>query len=427
MSDNFIVLNSDDVAITEQDEGYVDPGAKKFFEFQYQNISGKTLTGIKHKPYSGFVDDDFINNINRPIAGIEIIRQTNQGSNQIATIAKEDEGAELTAFEQRIKCFRYSGGTYTEVSSGAVSFMASPSDKIILLSDQKILNIRVKLGTIGSYTGFTLKISQSDGSYATPSGLVDGTSGLSVADGVIKIDAASAENWAKIKISGTGIDEPVWAYAAEFGCTGVTTQAISEADGLYWEYAYLTPYHFLYGDGAYYRKSDPTYVAATPEYEYGNLGMVVFQDNPLDTPYGSYTLACDISYKLPQVHNFVIDATGANTVTVTIDGGSPSSEIGVQTGINPVTGLYYSNTNIVPGVDIFLNELESGDQGEFTISEMLKYLSWSLTEGDYQNKDIDLEDMDNGYNQTIYGEFSPPMNAEESGNEWNCELFVEGT
>lgn len=424
---NFIILDENSNTITEEDRGYKDPGAIDNFEFQYQNNSGKSLTDIKHKPYPGLVNDDFINNVNNPLAAVEIIRQNSGGSDQYSSIAREDVGAGLTAFEQRVKCFLYSGGTYTEVSSGAVSFMASASDKIILLSDQKILNIRVKLGTLGSYAGFAVKISQPNGSYLTPAGLVDGTSGLSVADGVIKIDAASAADWTKKQISGTGITTPVWGYAVEFSCTGVTTQAISEADGLYWEYAYLTPYHFLYGDGAYYRKSGSTYVAATPEYEYGNLGMVVFQDNPLAAPYESYTLVCAISYKLPQVHTFVIDATGANTVTVTIDSGTPSADIGVQTGINPVTGLYYSNPDVIPGIDLSLNALTAGDQGTIEISEMLKYLSWSLTEGDYQNKDIDLIDMDNGVTQTIYGEFSPPMDATEDENEWNCEAFVEGT
>ena len=81
---NFSILNADGVAISESDIGYVDPGAAKAFTLQYQNVSGKNLTGVIRYPFPGKVGDDFENNVNTPIVNADIIKQTNRGVNQVA-------------------------------------------------------------------------------------------------------------------------------------------------------------------------------------------------------------------------------------------------------------------------------------------------------------------------------------------------------
>jgi hypothetical protein len=416
---NFAILDANDVALTEYDSGYTDPGAEKEIQFQYQNTAGKTLTGIKHFPFPGKLNNTFVNNTNFPLLAAEIIRETEAGSKQTSTIAKEDVGAACAAFEQRVKCYEYISGSYTERTTGAVNFMAGASDEVILLCDRKILNIYVNLATLGSYTGFDVQI-WTGAAWTTPASLVDGTSGLTQ-DGVIQIDKTSAADWAKKQITGTGITNPVWGYPVKFKCSAVTTQAVSEAAGLYWEYAYTLPKCCLYGTGDYYLKDGSTYVPISPDYEYANLGMVVFQTNPFAGAYAGYSLCCAITYKNPQPGVYVIDADSSSTVTVTIDGGSPSASIGVSTAADN------ENTNVISGVDIEFNTLTTGDQGTITISDALKYIDWSLDDTTYYNNDLDLVDMNTSDKQTIYGIYSPPMAATESSNEWDVEIFVEGT
>jgi hypothetical protein len=422
---NFTILDSEDVALAEFDGGYVDPGAEKAFEFQYQNTSGKSLTNIVHCPYPGIQNDIHENTINNPILGIEIIRQSATGSNQTATLAKESADSACTAFEQRVKCYEYIGGTHTERATGAVNFMAAAGDKVILLCDRKIcaINVKVNGGTPGSYTGFYVKF-WNGSSYAAPAHLSDGTSGMTQ-DGIITWEAADVATWEKKKITGTGITEPVTGYPIEFGCTAVTTQAVTEAAGLYWEYAYELPKHFLKGVGEYYLYTAPsTYTQIYPEFEYANLGLIAFEDDPFGG--GGDAIRCNIEYKLPQDGLYEIVATNASTVTVEKDGGGASAGIGVQTGLNPITGNYYLNKNVVAGMNVVFDTLVASDAGNFTVSEALRYIDWSDDDSTYYNNDIPLSNMADDQKQTVYGIFSPPMDSQESANEVYFEFFVEG-
>jgi len=182
----------------------------------------------------------------------------------------------------------------------------------------------------------------------------------------------------------------------------------------------------LKGVGEYYLYTAPsTYTQIYPEFEYANLGLIAFEDNPFGA--GGDAIRCNIEYKLPQDGLYEIVATAASTVTVEKDGGGASAGIGVQTGINPITGGYYLNKNVVVGMNIIFDTLVSSDAGNFTISDKLRYVDWSLDDSTYYNNDLDLIDMDDTDKQTIYGIFSPPMSAQESTNELFLEFFVEGT
>lgn len=420
---NFTILDSEDVALAELDGGYVDPGAEKAFEFQYQNTSGKSLTNIVHCPYPGIQNDIHENTVNNPILGIEVIRQSAQGANQTATLAKEDGDSECTAFEQRVKCYEYISGTFTERTTGAVNFMASASDYVIQMCDRKILNTYFNPGTPGSYTGFDIQL-WNGSTWFSPT-KTDGTSGLSTA-GAIRIAAASAASWQKLKLTGTGITSPVTGYPIKYKCTAVTTQAVSAVGGLYWEYAYELPKHFLKGTGEYwlYTASPEDYTQIYPTYEYANLGLIVFQDDPFSG--GGDEIRCDIEYKLPQNGLYEIVATGANTVTVEKDSGGASAGIGVQTGLNPITGNYYLNKNVVAGMNVVFDTLAASDAGNFTVSAALRYIDWSDDDSTYYNNDIPLSNMADDQKQTVYGIFSPPMDSQESANEVYFEFFVEG-
>jgi hypothetical protein len=420
---NFAVRDADDTVITEYDGGYIDPGATKNIEFQYENISGVDLEDIVHFPFPGLVNDTFTNTVNTPLAGVEIIRQNSQGVNQTSTLAKESSDSDLTAYEGRVKCLEYISGAYTERHTGAVNFMNGASDYVYLLCDRKILNIYVDLDTNGSYTGFDVEI-WTGAAWETPASLSDGTSGLT-GDGVIQIDATSAADWEKKTFSGSGIANPLTGYPVRFSCTAVTTQAVSATDGLYWEYAYTLPVSFLYGLGEYYRYTAPsTYTQIYPTYEYANLGMVVFLADPLST---GDSIRSNLTYKNPQDGTYEIVATDTDEVTIEKDGGGASAGIGVQTGIDPNTGEYYANTNILDGVDIKLNALTAGDTGEFIICDKLKYIDWSTDDTTYYNNDIDIADLDAGEKDTVYGKFSAPMGTAESENIGYIEFFAEGS
>jgi hypothetical protein len=423
---NFSILNADSVVISEGDGGYCDPGSVKSLTLQYQNISGKDLTGVIRYPFPGKVNDDFENNVNAPIANADIIKQTNRGVNQVATIAKEDGGAALTAFTGRVKCLEYISGVWTVRDTGAVNFPAAPGDRVYILCNEKILNLYYNPGTAGVYTTLNIKI-WTGAAWAIPAGLTNGTSNLSV-EGRINLLTSDAATWEKVQIFDTTNDMVYWAYAVEISSPDASpTQAISTTTGFQWDYVYDLPKHFLLDTGLYYLKPPDAnpYIPVTPDYEFPNLGRIVFQDDPFAV-YTTYSLVCEITYKLPQSGSYVIDATGANAVTVTIDGGSPSAPIGVQTGINPNTGLYYQNTNIISGISIGLNALTSGDQGTIPISELLKYLYQSLDDITFINADLPLGDIDDNDSVTVYSEFRPPIDSVEGENEWIIEDYLSG-
>ncbi len=421
---NFAILDADGNGLTELDLGFIDPGQQKEFEFQYENISGKDLENVSHFPYPGLVNDSFENTVNNPIVAVEIIKQSNFGVNQTSTLEETDSDSECPAYEERGKVYEYIGGTFTPRDTGAINMMAGASDYVIQMCDRKILNTYLDPDTPGSYTGFSIQL-WNGSAWFTPT-FSDGSSGASTA-GNIRISAASAASWEKLRLTGTGITSPVYGYPIKYICTAVTIQAVLKATkGLYWNYAYELPKVFLKGIGEYHLYTAPSgYVQIYPTYEYPNLGLIVFQDNPFSGV--GTAIRCAIEFKLPQPGTYEVVATGAGTVTVEQDSGGPSADIGVVPGINPVTGAYYPNGNIVPGINIYLSELTSGDTGEFTVSDALKYLDWSDDDSTYYNNDIDLSDMNDGTTQTVYGIYSPSMFSEESDNKFNFKFMVEGS
>jgi len=421
---NFAILDSEDNALTELDMGFVDPGQQKEFEFQYENTSGKNLTNINHFPYPGLINDSFENTVNTPLLAVEIIKQSPAGVNQTSTLEKTDSDSECSAYEQRGKVYEYISGVFTERATGAINMMAGASDYVIQMCDRKILNTYLDPDTPGSYTGFSIQL-WNGSAWFTPT-FTDGSSGASVA-GNIRIAAASAASWRKLRLTGTGITSPVYGYPIKYKCTAVTTQAVLKSSGgLYWNYAYELPKCFLKGLGEYYLYTAPsTYTQIYPTYEHANQGLIIFQDDPFTG--GGDAIRSNIEYKLPQPGTYEIVATAAGTVTIEKDEEGASADIGVLTGINPVTGGYYANSNVLPGVNLYLNALEVDDAGEFTVSDALKYLDWSDDESTYYNNDIDLEDISSGSAGTVYGIYSPPMNSEESDNQVCFKFMVEGS
>lgn len=423
MASSVSVLNSSGVAIAEIDYGVVEPGEVKALQVAYQNDSTSNIASAEKTPYPDLQSDSFTNDINvggDSVTAVRVIRETIQGVKQTATIAKEAAGSEVTPFESRVQCWEYIGGVWTERNTGAVNFMAAPGDEIHVLCDERILNLNVKVATPGNYTGFNVKLSQVDGSYVTPAGLVDGTAGLT-GNGIIQIDAASAADWRKIKVNGK------WGYDLKFICTGVTTQAVSEVTGLYWEYAYDLPKHFLAGAGKYYLKTDeisPTYPEITPTYEYQNLGRIVFASDPFAL-HPTYTMVCEITYKNPQSKVYQIDVVSANTVTVAEDGGSPSAAINVTT----VSGN--KNINIIIGCEITLKtgDLTIGNRATIKISPMLKYLWHCLTDtyNSYINGDLTLGAITSGSSVDCYTKYIPALNALESENERFFNDYITGS
>ncbi|HOT31234.1 MAG TPA: hypothetical protein PLQ61_06840 [Bacteroidales bacterium] len=427
---NFSILDENGAVVTEGDFGYDDPGAVKALTLQCQNISGKNLTGVECYPFPDAINSAYENNVNTPIAGYEIIKQTERGVKQVTHLAKEDVGAGLTAVTDRVKCLEYIGGVWTVRDTGAVNFPAAPGDKTYLLFDEKVLNIYFNPGTAGNYS--TLNIKTYNGtSWGIPAGLTDGTSKLS-AEGYISITPTDASTWEKVQIQDTTNNMTYWGYAYEISSPDASpTQAVSTSDGFHGAYVYDLPKCFIKGTGEYWLKSDgesPAYteITETVAFEYANMGRVIFPSDPLSV-HPTYTIVCDIYYKNPQPGSYVIDVIDANTVTVTKDGGTPSANITVLTGINPSTGLYYKNSNIVNGVYISLNALTAGDQGTIPISDFLKYLWISSDNSTFYNSDLEIGSIDNNVSTTVYLKAIPPLSAIESENEWDAEFYISGT
>jgi hypothetical protein len=427
MASSIAVLDENDVALTEIDYGVVSPGEVKAKELQYQNNSTVNIASAVNFNFPGMLSDTWENASVSPnlITNARIIRESSQGIKQTVSVVKES-CPDLTLFTGRCKCLEYIGGVWTVRDTGAVNFPATAGDKTYILCDERILNLYYKPGTPGSYSNLGMKIHNGT-SWVTPASLSDGTSKLSV-EGRIKIPATDAEDWRKVLIEDSTNNMTYWGYAVEFSTTDASpTQAISTSDGFRWEYAYDLPNCMLYGDGEYHTKSDavtPTFsdITANVTYEYGNIGRIVFEDDPLSgTP--TYTLVAEYSYKTPSPGVYVIDVVSSSTVTVTIDGGSASAPIGVST----VAGN--KNRNIIQGMEITLNTtITVGDQATVTISEMAKYLWLSLADNynDYVNKDLTVGAIAVGSSVTVYTKFIPPLDFSESYNDYYTEWYVAG-
>ncbi len=407
-------LNDNDEAITELDYGIVSPGEVKSKEIKLENNTSETIEDIDFCPFPGLISDTFENTINTDgdsVQSVRVVRETTGGTLQTVSIAKEDSGSEITAYEERVYCFEYLSSVYTARNTGSVNFMAIAGDKVYLGCNERIFNINVTISTPGSYTGFAIKYNNGT-SFVAFAGATDGTSGLT-GSGIIQLDKASVALWRKSKVNGK------WAYWVEFSCTAVTTQAV--ASDMYWEYAYNLPKHFIKGEGTYYTKSDaatPTYAEVTPDYIYGNMGRIVFFDNPL-AGIPTYTLHAEIDYKIPQAGTYQIDVD--STSTVTVNGGSPI-------GVSLITGN--KNYNIIPGLEIVLKTtLTVSNQAVINISEMLKHLWVSLddTYNNYSNNDLDCSDLATGSSVPVYTKYIPDVDCAEADNERYLELYARGT
>jgi hypothetical protein len=346
-----------------------------------------------------------------------MVRITNGGTVKKTDVEKETSDP-LVLRTERGKCFLWdnSESTYVDYSSGNVIFMDGSSDYIYIGTDEIIRNINFEFSTPGSYTGVNFKYSSEEDENTftvLPGDSSDGTSALT-ANGVLFLGTITPALWKKTTINGYRM------YWIRIGCTAKTTQA--EADVLHWTWAYDYPHHFLLGEATVHTKSDgatPVYndITSNIVYDYPNMGMVVFDENPIEAN-PTYSIVAEYSYKLPQMpEDGIYTLSFPSESTCEVNGGAAK-------GITP--NDVYIHRDLVDGLEIVLRSgLEAGNEAEITISDALKW-SWYAdddTPTEWQNKDLELPATGSGLVSYFYYKQCPPVSVVTADNTRGVEAF----
>lgn len=400
MASNLTLTDTDLVtALSYLNLGTVTPGKTTEKLIGVKNNTASTLENITSRFFPGLKNNFTLNTSGTPVVSTSVIKRTEAGTDQIVQVAKEDIDAELTARTARDYCFLYNGSTYTDYSTGNVSFMNGSTHKVYIGADELFRAIKFEFSTPGSYTGLAFKYWNGTAWTALPGDKTDGTSSLT-SDGVLFLGTLTPSLWVKKTVYG------VSAYWIEVSCTAVTTQAV--ADVLYWTYVYSLPYNCLWGTGTYYEKSDdatPTYTERTPIYEYASNGLVVYNSEP-NTDTANHSMVGAFYYKTPQPGTYLL--TFPTTSTCSVNGGS---------AVSITADGSTSNTNVIPGLSIvFSASLADTDTATVTVSNTAKYVWYATnssgTPGTYQNSDLNIGSIAADAVTGIWIKLQPP--AEEA-------------
>jgi len=310
------------------------------------------------------------------------MKQDTAGNIQKTDVLKETANGILTKKTDRITAYFYNGSTYTDVSSGNVTFPKNTTEKLYIGSDYIYRNIYTNQTTPDGGSGLVFKYyNLNDTAFsALPGDASDGTSGQTTA-GTYFLGTLTPSIYGKSKINDT------YKYWIEVSrTTTTTTPAI--CDILYWDNVFQFSYPCLFGTPSLYIKSadaTPIYTANSAyAYLYGNFGEVVYNSNPLAA---GEELTADFSYKLPIIDDHTV--VFSDSTTCAVDGGS---------NITVVSDGETDNTNVIDGINFrFSSSTNNGDTFTAEISELLKHL-WYANDsygnaGTYQNLDLA---MDNG-------------------------------
>lgn len=390
----FSLTNSSGTVIdaVTQEIGAIPPGNENAdIKYGIKNNGSSAVVPIVSF-YPGLVDGQHSNTSGNAISSVRVVRASLAGILKTVSIVKEDSGNELVEFTDRGKVFlKSAGGSFTDYSTGDVSFMADPGDYLYIGFNEILRNYNFEFSTPGSYSDFAWKYSDAedeDSFTAMPGDYSDGTTGTTI-NGILALGTLTPALWKKTTINGYRM---YWLRAE---CSAVTTQSI--ADLLTPKYVYSLPHQFIEGLTSVYEKDDgvtPGYSDLTSNitYDLANLGMVIFNSDPLSDP--AHTLVGEYSYKIPQEGTY--NLTFPSTITCSVNGGSA---VGITADGS------YKNINVIPGLEIVFNSgIAISNTATIEIADGLKY-SWYAEDsggspGTYQNKDLTLAST--GAGETTY-------------------------
>ncbi len=355
-----------------------------------------------------------------PVNFARIIKRNENDVFQKSQVAKEDPVlGKLTKVESRGKCFRYnsSTGQYTDFSTGNITFMQTATDYVIFGIDEWVKNLYINITTPGVYAGSVeWEISDGEGDWSSlPSGSADGTAGLT-APGNVYLGDVTQLLWKKQEENAYKM-----LYLKAKFSVGTVITTPPEADEVYWNYVYDTPYPCLFGNGTYYNCDNALtsiYAEVTPAFEYCNMGRVVFDTDPLGGDV-SHDLRADYYYKNPPPGLYSLVVQNVNSTSgqaqIVVNEGSP---IGIAFVGNP---MY----NVLTGMELFFNlALTDGDQADIDISEAMKHIWYSFDGETFVNADLPFaEAIASGSVGYFWVKFAPPVDYPVNKNLFYIDMW----
>ena len=427
MSDLILLSSNLSTAVTSMVIANCFPG-KSFSELLgVKNNSGKTLSNTYIDFWPGIKNGQPSIVQGSPVKSVKIIRQNSNEIFQYETFTQE----ELIKRTTREKFFLKSGGVYTRyLDTDETPLLDASTSEGIILSDFLYYAIYFDLKTAGSYTGLTFQKWNGSAWDSLPSGNSDGTSSLS-SSGRLVLGAVTESNFQKTYIEDSE-GNIHYGYAIKWTATGVTTPAVANIGGLYWEWVYDFDKAGLFSPSEnltmYEKTTTPSFVQiSNPTTLYANLGRAVYNSAPFAA--SDSVLAATYASKKPLIYTQTADAasmifnlefTSANTVSV--NGG---------TAITVLTDGTTKYTNIIPGCEVVFNTvITTGDEVNIYISDGLRYLflaaDSSGTPGTYYNDRINLGSIADLSVKGFWVKHLPPNDTTADDNTRCEKIYMYG-
>lgn len=420
----FVFTSNDLVTeLASMDLGAVAPGRENYKLFGVKNDSSNNYSDVTLTFFPNHLNNVFVNDVGTPIVSADIIKMATDETMQKTDVGEETAGGLLTHLANyRGKCFEYdtSGATWTDYSTGAVTFLDASTKYTYFGSDHIFFNLYVNPTQAGNYTGLTFEYWNGTAWTALPGDAIDGTTGLSV-EGIIFFGSLTAALWKKKRLENATTGYNTSMYWIRVKATAVTTEAI--ATNVYWKYCYEAPYKFWYGSTrTFYELTDdatPLWNEVTPDSEYPMQGIFAFHDCPL-TDEALHELRATYSYKNPQDGVYALTFPSVTSCSVNSGG-----------AVTVVADGETQNTNIIEGMAIVLSaDLTITDEATITIDDGVAYVSFAedtgTGPGTWQNEDYNLGAIDAGNTESVYIGIFPPSTKSTADNYPYFKPFVVG-
>lgn len=365
--------------------------------------------GLKNKTVTSIVGS--------PVSYVRVMKQDTAANVMKEDVLHTDILGELTKKTDRIRAWFYNGSTYTDVSTGNVTFPANTTARLYIGSDYIYRNIHFKQTTPdGGGANLVYKYSGTSGFTALPGDASDGTSAQTT-EGTYFLGTLTPALCEKSLINGE------YKYWIEISRS--TTEATPcICDVVYWDNVFQFAKSLLYGAPTMYIKSadtTPIYTADTSQvYEYNNNGEIMYDTSPLGA---GEALTADYSYKLPEIPVTDPVVLFSDSTTCTVDGGS---------SITVVSDGATDNTNVIDGINFRFNSTTANlDSFSVNISEILKHLWLALdnsgSPGTYGNTDLYLGNLTADSVTPFWIEFRPPSDMDTTNNSQAISAYCHGT
>lgn len=405
--------------------GQMSPGKKFFKSFSFENNSGENFTASNLCIFPQPKNNTFENTSGTPLKSIETIAK--DGSNWLTEdIDKDNFEGELTRKVYRGRVYKYNTvtDTWTDYSSGNITFPTSVNEKLFIGLDFICFNLKLAFSTPGNYASSIFKYSSDNsGTFsAMPGDFSDETSDFS-GDGNIFLGSLTRALWKKTRLDNSTVGFNQYCHWLEVSFGAVTQGAVASTFEV--EYVYDFDYTCLFGDATIYEVTDdatPVYTEKTPNIEYLYRGFVCYHSSPLSSP--TDELRADYSYKLPQPGTYSLAFSYSEDPT-------PEFQVSVDEGTPIAVTAGTIQDDIIEGLNIFIDSsADDGDEAEIEISELCQYIEFATdnagSPNTFYNKDIDLGAILSEGTETFYLQINLPSTITNTDNTQYAKFFPYG-